>query len=413
MRFNFRTSSGKRLELAVDDTDLDSTSLLALKQLLIPLIDFAAEPEQLRLIAQGRVLSDDNSLLSSFSLTSDTIIQIVKSAANVTASLPATPSPTAASPSSNSFGMPPEMMQGMIQMMTRNPEFMQSMLNSDPRMQQLMESHPEVRELLSDPNFMRQRMEEMMNPNLMNEAMRNQDRALSNIESMPGGMNYLQQMYRSMQGPLGQSSDPNPSTEEANRRFAQRLGVDLSNSRSVDAPNSEALPNPWASPTTRNSETTSIGNQLARTPATLSPSQGLLSPRQQSPNQFISLLQQTATQQQPQVEQSNIPQTMASAQMQFIRQMQQLQLQNNPTLPSLQAQAPLNPLFFSFGQPQIPQVTPATATQVVPEQLPENRYANELQLLKEMGFDDKTKCIHALMASGGNTDAAVAYLLDS
>ncbi|KAJ1565704.1 Ubiquilin-4 [Nowakowskiella sp. JEL0078] len=86
-------------------------------------------------------------------------------------------------------------------------------------------------------------MEEMMNPNLMNEVMKNQDRALSNIESIPGGMNYLKQMYTSMQEPLSHLLDSNPSTEEANRQFAQRLGVDLSNSLPANTPNDETLPN--------------------------------------------------------------------------------------------------------------------------------------------------------------------------
>jgi ubiquilin len=39
-------------------------------------------------------------------------------------------------------------------------------------------------------------------PQLMREMMRNNDRALSNIEAMPGGMNHLQRMYKSVQEPM-------------------------------------------------------------------------------------------------------------------------------------------------------------------------------------------------------------------
>ena len=41
----------------------------------------------------------------------------------------------------------------------------------------------------------------------MQEMMRNQDRALTNIEAVPGGFNQLSSMYKSMQGP-GNGNDP-------------------------------------------------------------------------------------------------------------------------------------------------------------------------------------------------------------
>ncbi|KAJ3123949.1 hypothetical protein HK098_001538 [Nowakowskiella sp. JEL0407] len=286
--------------------------------------------------------------------------------------------------------------------MTANPEFMQSMLQADPRMQRLMETHPEVRHLLSDPQFMRQRMEEMMNPNMMNEAMRNQDRALSNIEAMPGGMNYLQQMYRSMHEPFAESSDPDPSSDELNRRFAQQLGLNLDTTRPSDSPNSEALPNPWARPNTTTS----------RSP--LSPLQS--GTQQPTVNPFMNMFGQ---QQQTSPLQGN------PSHLQMLHQLQQLDSFLRHSNPSTTTST-LNPYPFSQTNFPLPQpsslsnqqpttTTTSASTTASSEVPPEEKYAAQLQQLADMGFDDKQECLRALLASsmkGGNADAAVAYLLD-
>jgi hypothetical protein len=58
---------------------------------------------------------------------------------------------------------------------------------------------------------------------------------------MPGGFNMLSSMSHTLNNFNKPSSDP--STEEANRLMAQRLGVSFYEQR--DSPNSKALPNPW------------------------------------------------------------------------------------------------------------------------------------------------------------------------
>lgn len=45
-------------------------------------------------------------------------------------------------------------------------------------------------------------MELARNPAMMQEMMRNQDRALSNLESVPGGYNALRRMYTDIQEPM-------------------------------------------------------------------------------------------------------------------------------------------------------------------------------------------------------------------
>ena len=45
-------------------------------------------------------------------------------------------------------------------------------------------------------------MELARNPAMLQELMRSQDRAMNNLESLPGGFNALQRMYRDVQEPM-------------------------------------------------------------------------------------------------------------------------------------------------------------------------------------------------------------------
>ena len=56
--------------------------------------------------------------------------------------------------------------------------------------------------MLNNPEIIRQSMELARNPAAFQELMRTQDRALSNLESIPGGYNALQRMYRDIQEPM-------------------------------------------------------------------------------------------------------------------------------------------------------------------------------------------------------------------
>ena len=67
---------------------------------------------------------------------------------------------------------------------------------------QLMERNPEINHMLNNPDILRQTMEIARNPAMLQELMRNQDRAMSNLESIPGGQSALQRMYRDIQARL-------------------------------------------------------------------------------------------------------------------------------------------------------------------------------------------------------------------
>merc|ERR1712223_1199449 len=90
------------------------------------------------------------------------------------------------------------------------------------------------------------------------ELRRHQDRAMANLESMPGGFTALQRMYRNIQEPMNQFGSNPFQTVSRNED---------SNVPSSTEENSTPLPNPWSrssnsntnSNTTRASERNNIG----------------------------------------------------------------------------------------------------------------------------------------------------------
>lgn len=101
----------------------------------------------------------------------------------------------------------PEMIRQMmdnplIQALMNNPDYMRQLIMGNPQMQELMERNPEVTHMLNNPELLRQTMELARNPTMLQELMRAQDRAISNLESLPGGYNALRRMYHDIQEPM-------------------------------------------------------------------------------------------------------------------------------------------------------------------------------------------------------------------
>ena len=55
----------------------------------------------------------------------------------------------------------------------------------------------------------------------------------------------------------------------------------------------------------------------------------------------------------------------------------------------------------------------AGGTPAAPSQPPEERFQVQLQQLQDMGFYDASSNIRALLATGGNVNAAIEYLLQN
>lgn len=161
----------------------------------------------------------------------------------------------------------PEMMRSLMdspifQDLISHPDYIRTVLRSNPTTQQLMERNPEISHMLNNPEVIRQAMETIRNPAAFQELMRTQDRALSNIESLPGGFDALRRMYTEFQEPMlnaaqehitGNPFATNPSSQNDSMRAGQ-TGVE----------NRDPLPNPWAprSETTSNASEHTTGEYL-------------------------------------------------------------------------------------------------------------------------------------------------------
>uniref|UniRef100_A0A670ZLA6 Ubiquilin-4 n=1 Tax=Pseudonaja textilis TaxID=8673 RepID=A0A670ZLA6_PSETE len=352
----------------------------------------------------------------------------------------------------------------LVQSMMSNPDFMRRMITANPQMQQLMERNPEITHMLNNPELMRQTMELARNPAMMQEMMRNQDRALSNLESVPGGYSALRRMYTDIQEPMFSA--------------AREQGQE---------PENEGGPNPEPVPSR---STPTISNPLGINAAALgsgmfsSPEmQGLLQQVSENPQLMQSVISapymrtmlQTLAQN-PEVAAQmmvNAPVFAGNPSLQeqlrlqlpaFLQQMQnpdslsvltnpramQALLQIQQGLQMLQTEAPgLMPSLGSLGAPQppapsaggTPVLEPPLSSSLAPAstspagdtnpsqqlmqhmvqllasansqqaQSPEVRFQQQLEQLSAMGFINREANLQALIATGGDINAAIERLL--
>uniref|UniRef100_A0A6U3QPU3 Ubiquilin n=1 Tax=Ditylum brightwellii TaxID=49249 RepID=A0A6U3QPU3_9STRA len=318
-----RMSTSARFTVSSATLNLSST-ILEVKQLIALEAGSGNCPvNRQRLIYKGRILSDDTRTLSDYGVSGDSAtLHLVKGSAQnrsggqsgaSAAPVPSPSTPFSAGVStdsgtglgssgtagSNPFlamqqmmqqqqgsggGMPdmnqmqqqllqnPEMMSSimnspMMQSMMSNPDFMRNMMESNPQMRQVLDSNPELRHVLDDPEMMRRSMEMMRDPSAMQNMMRNQDLAMSQIENVPGGFSALRRMYEDVQEPMmdamaggsSQSSTSGSSTNNPNSAASGAAGA--------------AMPNPWGS----NRSTTSnagVSQSATGTGTSATPSSG-------------------------------------------------------------------------------------------------------------------------------------------
>ncbi|KAL6087713.1 hypothetical protein STEG23_033239 [Scotinomys teguina] len=150
----------------------------------------------------------------------------------------------------------PEMMvqimeNPFVQSMLSNPDLMRQLIMANPQMQQLIQRNPEISHMLNNPDIMRQTLELARNPAMMQEMMRNQDRALSNLESIPGGYNALRRMYTDIQEPMLSAAQE----QFGGNPFASLVSSNSSGEGSQPSrtENRDPLPNPWAPQTSQGS----------------------------------------------------------------------------------------------------------------------------------------------------------------
>ncbi|XP_067636803.1 ubiquilin-1 isoform X2 [Eurosta solidaginis] len=173
----------------------------------------------------------------------------------------------------------------LVQQMMNNPETMRSLITSNPQMQDLMQRNPEISHMLNNPELLRQTMELARNPSMLQELMRSHDRAMSNLESVPGGYNALQRIYRDIQEPM-----LNAASDSFSRNpFSGLMDSSGGNNPQQGTENRQPLPNPWGG--TGNASGTAGGADLPprgllNTPAM----QSLMQQMTENPSLMQSLL---------------------------------------------------------------------------------------------------------------------------
>ncbi|KAH6768680.1 ubiquitin family protein [Perilla frutescens var. frutescens] len=130
-----------------------------------------------------------------------------------------------------------------IQSLMNNPEIMRGLIMSNPQMREIIDRNPELAHILNDPSVLRQTLEAARNPELMREMMRNTDRAMSNIESSPEGFNMLRRMYENVQEPFLNATTigGNTATDAGSNPFAALLG-NQGGAQTRDGSNSTTAP---------------------------------------------------------------------------------------------------------------------------------------------------------------------------
>lgn len=338
-------------------------------------------------------------------------------------------------------------MQGLLD----NPELLQQMIRLNPQMNQIMEQNPEIAHMFNNPALLRQVMEMQRNPSMMQEMMRNQDRAMTNIENMPGGFHALERMFRDVQEPM-MNATARPNQYQSNNED----GNNSSTSDQAGRQNTEALPNPWggggnntnrpASNTTGNSNTNTSGNS-ANPFASLGGLGGLgggsginadmmrgtMDMLRQNPELMRSMLNTMN----PQLANNPRMQEMLTNALPEMTNPVVIQAldQINQGYETLRREAPR--FWESMGMPsnmgagmpgmdnnmrqmmqQMGGLGAGTggglggAQNVTPAPDAETRFASQLEQLEMMGFTNKTANIEELTRTGGNVEAAVDRLLN-
>eukprot|EP01038_Epipyxis_sp_PR26KG_P007254 gene7254-9890_t len=488
--------------VARDATVLDLKEAIALT-LSVP-------ATQQRLIFKGRVLKDELTM-DHYGIENENTVHMVKGSASGSSSTPSsgsnstTTQPTFSAPPPNrnpsaippspfglfgdmGGGMPdvsrmqdqlmrnPEMMQQimnspMMENLLNNPDLMRNMMLNNPQMQSMLDSNPQIRHILNDPAVLRQSMEMMRNPNAMQQAMRSQDLAMSQLENLPGGFNALRRMYEEVQEPMMEASQ--------NASAAAQSTTSNNSSTNNANLNSSALPNPWGANGNPSGGLGDMGafgglGGLGADPFGMgmmggmggsSPFGGGMPPV--DPSQMAQMMQNPMVQQAMQqmmsdpnaLQQMSMMNPQLGAALQnpqvrnmlsnpdFIRQMSnpntmQAVMQMQQSMQALQgtglAQPPaFNPYANMFGGgmmgglPTPLQSAPPAggldfstlfrapgnpapiATPPATQEDPRMRYASQLQQLQDMGFLDSNANLQELLNTGGNVNAAVERLLGS
>lgn len=136
------------------------------------------------------------------------------------------------------------MQHPLVQNLFGDTEHVRQMIMSVPQMRQLAEQNPEIGHILTNSDFLREMIDGATSSAVMDEIIRNHDRALSNLESVPGGYSALQQLYNDIEAPMlnaVQAQFQGNSLARPENKPSSGGASPLARTE-----NREPLPNPWA-----------------------------------------------------------------------------------------------------------------------------------------------------------------------
>lgn len=150
------------------------------------------------------------------------------------------------------------MQHPLVQNLFGDTEQVRQMIMSVPQMRQLAEQNPEISHILSNSDFLREMISGATSSAVMDEIIRTHDRALSNLESIPGGYSALQQLYNDIEAPMLNAVQ----AQFQGNSFAPAENKPPSGGASPLArtENREPLPNPWAPQSNSSGDSLSNGD---------------------------------------------------------------------------------------------------------------------------------------------------------
>jgi len=375
------------LQLSKEDT------ILVLKNLLLELKGFDVDKQ--RLIFRGNILQNPKTL-SSYGIDEGSILHL-----SLQRTSPGITPTNNTNVPNNSNPMNNEWMNQMLdnpfmQQILSNPDLMRSIISNNPWSRQLMENNPELRHVLESPDTIQFMSDMMRNPALRDEVIRNSDRAMANLESLPGGFNALHRLHNQLGDPYEmfyQQNQQQSNTSQTNNQQPEYRQT---------APSNTPLPNPWAQNVNNNQN----------------PNFNFMINLNQSPNLFNPFLfsqQQFPQQQFPQQQFPQQPFPFFNP-LQF---MQPFNFDMNSSTPTQTTNTPTPSNTPTTNTSTPSNITNTSNTNTIPpspftnftELPPEQKYEVQLKQLESMGFSNKEVNIKALTESKGNVDRAISILI--
>ncbi|GAA6024458.1 hypothetical protein JCM11491_001157 [Sporobolomyces phaffii] len=353
-------------------------------------------PENQRLIFSGRVLKDDQ-VLASYGVKNGVAIHLVKGARpQGSSTTPASRGPSEAAGVPSTFGAGQQVMGNPLaplmnaqyagQLGGFNPFAEMGINPNDPNYLQNMMQSPEVQgqmnRLLSDPAVVDQLIDSNPQLQAMGPQVRQimQSEHFRNFVTNPQAMQNMMGMMGGAGGAGGAGGFPPPGAFG----FGSGAGGQGNPSAQQGAPTN--LFNPWGS--TPASPPPSTGNGAATTPSTDNPSaaagQGAFNPFRGFESAGAAAGGQGGAGMD------------TNAMLQQLAQLQQMQN-----------------MFGGAGAGGFGGFGGGANASSTPQAPPEERFATQLEQMQAMGFSDASRNVRALLAAGGNVEAAVSYLFDN